>query len=523
MADVIFDVKELEQITGHQLSPEIIYKQIALFKKGFPFTKLARACTPGDGINIIQENQFEYYKDIFNKAEAEARTSKFVPASGAASRMFKVLQSFHNDLPSINSSLISEKAGNNPDYKELEKFIRGIKDFACYKDLKKAMADNQLNIDELINKGEFKEIIDHLLNPTGLNYASLPKGLLKFHRYEEHSRTPFEEHLVEGAAYSKDKSGNVKIHFTISPEHEKLVKEYIDSVKGKYEELLQAKYEITYSIQKSSTDTIAVDMDNQPFKDKKGKLVFRPAGHGALIENLNDLNADIVFIKNIDNVVPEHLNETTFIYKKLLGGYLLEIQQQIFRYLKILSASELQDGLINEIFNFLSEKLFVNPPEKIINGNQIEKINFAMIKLNRPLRVCGMVKNTGEPGGGPFWVIGNDKSLSLQLVETSQINVKDPEQKNILTSATHFSPVDLVCGLKDFQGNQFDLDKYIDPETGFISIKSKDGKDLKAMELPGLWNGAMADWNTIFIEVPAITFNPVKTVNDLLRKEHQEK
>jgi hypothetical protein len=521
MAETLFNEKDLEQIKEQQVSPEKVSSQVEMFKKGFPFTRLAKPCTIGDGIHIIPETEFSRLLQLHNQAAGDSRILKFVPASGAASRMFKVLQSFFNELPSIRAEEVTAKAETNNDYLELNKFIKGIRNFAFFDDLKSVMASAGLDIEEQIAKGEFKEIIDYLLNPRGLNYASLPKGLLKFHSYEEGTRTPFEEHLVEGAAYTKDKNNQVNLHFTVSPEHEQAVSEHFNFVRGKYEALFKVKYQISFSLQKPSTDTIAVDPDNQPFRDKKGSLVFRPAGHGALLENLKDLEGDIVFIKNIDNVVPDHLKETTFLYKKLLAGYLVEIQNTIFDYLGKLSENKVSDDLLSDVFTFMAGKLFVLPPENIKTGTTSEKINFALEKLNRPIRVCGMVKNTGEPGGGPFWVEHPDNSVSLQLVETSQVDPKASDQKALLTSSTHFSPVDLVCGLKCYWGNPFDLNKYVDPDTGFISLKSKDGKDLKAMELPGLWNGAMANWNTVFVEVPIITFNPVKTVNDLLRKEHQ--
>ncbi len=522
MNDSLFSENDLHQIKEKSISSEKVLKQIDTFKKGFPFTRLDRACTINDGITVITESEFTFFCAAHKEGENSSRLLKFVPASGAATRMFKILQSFDNDFENISKKDIFEKVKEGKtDYQELYKFIIGLREFAFFDNLKKVMAKNNFDIEEQIQTGEYKNIINFLLTEKGLNYANLPKGLLKFHRYDDSVRTPFEEHLVEGAVYTSDNNKNVKMHFTISPEHEVLVKTHIENVKLKYEKEFGVNYEITYSVQKNSTNTIAVDINNEPFRDKNGRLVFRPAGHGALIENLNELEGDIIFIKNIDNVVPDRLKELTYLYKKLVSGYLLNIQENIFKYLNIIETKDLNEIQIRQIFDFMKNNLYIPEPENFEDLTPLEKIHFAFKKLNRPIRVCGMVKNTGEPGGGPFWVKHDDNSVSLQLVETSQIDTQEPEQKNILMSSTHFSPVDLVCGVRDYKGKPFDLRKYVDPNTGFISIKSKDGRDLKALELPGLWNGAMADWNTIFVEVPLITFNPVKTINDLLRKEHQ--
>jgi len=383
------------------------------------------------------------------------------------------------------------------------------------------MAKDGLDIEALITEGRYKEILEYTLKPKGLNYADFPKGLIRFHRYPERSRTPFEEHLFEAAAYTLDRNMVARVHFTVPAEYEELIKEHIENVRGYYE-ASGVKYEVTFSTQNPSTDKIAVGLDNKPFRDSNGRLVFRPAGHGALLDNLNDLRGDIVFIKNIDNVVPDRLKHETYIYKKALGGYLVELQRDIFRYLERLTSGNVSWQLITQVFEFVRYELSTIPPEAVEKrGSREEKINFLISKLNRPLRVCGMVKNEGEPGGGPFWVRHEDGTLSLQIVESSQVDMESSGQRAIWESSTHFNPVDLVCGVRDHLGNPFDLKRFTDPNTGFISIKSMDGRELKTLELPGLWNGAMANWNTVFIEVPLITFNPVKTVFDLLRKEHQ--
>lgn len=522
MKHEILNENDLEQIQNKNIIKEKVISQIEIFKKGFPFTILDRPCLFGDGIIQIEKEIYEKLLGLFHEAESKGRITKFVPASGAATRMFKVLQSFNNKYSSVNSHQVFEKSlEGDPEYKEIEKFIKGIRNFAFFDDLKNVMLNRGINIREKIDNGELKEIITLLLNPPGLNYSNLPKGLLKFHNYSDGNRTAFEEHIVEGANYAKDKNGKVRLHFTVSPEYLKLSEEHINSVKDKYEGFFNASYEISYSIQKPETDTIAVDLENNPFRNKDGSLVFRPAGHGALIENLNDLKADIIFIKNIDNVVPDYLKETTYLYKKLLGGFLLKIQEKIFNCIKNLTSININQEKIDEYLSFLENELYIFIPQEIISSSYEKKKEFILLKLNRPIRVCGIVKNTGEPGGGPFWVKHTDGTLSLQLVETSQIDIKSEQQKNILNNSTHFSPVDIVCSVRNSEGKAFNLPDFVDPETGFISIKSKDGKDLKALELPGLWNGAMSNWNTFFVEVPLITFNPVKTINDLLRKEHQ--
>ncbi|MBC7475201.1 MAG: DUF4301 family protein [Candidatus Sericytochromatia bacterium] len=521
MSNSIFNTQDLAQIKSQNNTVEKVTEQIESFKNGFPFINLARPCSVNDGIYIIADSEFDELQTIYQRAMNDSRTLKFVPASGAASRMFKLLQTFNNNSSKINSDYIKQKSlTGDKDCQELEKFILNIKKFAFYDDLANVLKNNGLDIDFLIKNNEYKEIIDYLITDKGLNYENLPKGILKFHKYVDHNRTPFEEHLVEGINYANDRD-KVKIHFTLSPEHLDHVQNYIDSVKAIYEDKSKIKFEISYSIQKKSTDTIAVDLDNIPFKDKKENLVFRPGGHGALIENLNELSGDIIFIKNIDNVVPDRLKETTYKFKKALAGYLIKMQDKSFSYLNLIYSKEVNENILQDIFSFMTNNLMIDIPKDILVSSLDNKIDFAYKMLNRPIRVCGMVKNQGEPGGGPFWVKDETNFLSLQIVETSQIDSSDNLQTNILKSSTHFNPVDLICGVRDYQGKQFNLNNFIDYKTGFISAKSKDGKSLKALELPGLWNGAMSDWNTIFIEVPIITFNPVKTVNDLLRNEHQ--
>jgi len=383
------------------------------------------------------------------------------------------------------------------------------------------MAADGLDLELLIEKGEFKEILDYLLTAKGLNYAERPKGLLKFHRYQEGSRTAFAEHLVEAANYAKGSGGKSRLHFTVSPEHQTGFRELLTEISDEFAKEYGVRFAVDFSEQEKATDTIAVDLDNRPFREADGTLLFRPGGHGALLENLNRLAADIIFIKNIDNVVPDRLKDETFLWKKVLCGHLLKVQKKIFSYLEMLGEKPVPVKLVDEILHFIKLELAIQPPVDFDLRSDSEKCNFLMGILNRPIRVCGMVKNEGEPGGGPFWVADRDGSLSLQIVEGAQIDPAASGQQKVLQAATHFNPVDLVCGVRDWQGKPFDLKKYVDPEAVFIAQKSKDGRELKALELPGIWNGAMAYWNTIFVEVPLITFNPVKSVNDLLRAEHQ--
>ncbi len=516
-----FDFRDSEQIKARGIDPETVKSQIEIFKRGFPFSKLVRPCGLGDGIKSVQKSDFERLITKYSRAASSGRAMKFVPASGAASRMFKLLLSINSRHNPNDEKYLSDLVENgDSEWRDFVKFIDGIKGFAFYDDLKSAVSMDGHDIEGLISEGRYKKILGYLLNPDGLNYADFPKGLIKFHRYKDKSRTAFEEHLVEAAGYVQDKSTVARLHFTVHEEHKDTIKSYIGEVKSLYEKT-GVRYEITFSTQKGSTDTLAVDLDNTPFRDNNGRLVFRPSGHGALLENLNDLRADIVFIKNIDNVVPDKLKHETNTHKRVLGGYLVELQEKLFGYLESLSRNDVNDRQLEEISDFARNELSIVQSEAVEKGSRREKIKFLFFILNRPLRVCGMVRNLGEPGGGPFWVEGEDNTVSLQIVESSQVDIRSSEQSAVWLASTHFNPVDLVCGVRDYLGNPFDLSNYSDPNTGFISVKSYEGRELKALELPGLWNGAMANWNTVFIETPLITFNPVKTVFDLLRQEHQ--
>jgi len=514
----MFTKKDLEQIRDRGISIEQIEAQMDSFRKGFPFAKLKAPAIIGSGILSFSNKTAESLIDTFIYKSRNYRTLKFIPASGAATRMFKHLFEFREKF---SKDMSDDQLFPEKDFNSTYFFFANLDRFAFYHELKKVMARAGIDIEKARQNRDYDVILDYLLFSQGLNYGQMPKGVLQFHDYGTFSRTSLGEHLVEAAHYCMTRDRKVPIHFTVSPEHMDKFNSLIALVRPYYENMFDIKYEIQFSVQKPSTDTIAVGMDNEPFRDADGSLVFRPGGHGALIENLNDLEADIVFIKNIDNIVPDRLKSETYKYKKVLGGLLIKLQEQIFEYLGKMDEKPVPDALLTEISLFCKNDLGLKLPERFHHMEHREQYLILRRALDRPIRICGMVKNEGEPGGGPFYVENTKGEISLQIVESSQINMKDASQVSILQSSTHFNPVDLVCGIKNYKGQKFNLHQFIDRETGFISIKSKDGRQLKAMELPGLWNGAMADWLTVFIEVPVATFNPVKIVNDLLREQHQ--
>ena len=516
--------KDKQQLETLNISTDQVERQINQFKTGFPYSDLVAPATIGNGIIKFSDTEIQELIKQFDEDKEYYDILKFIPASGAASRMFKNIYSFVEEYKGkeIPEDFLKK---DNVKFDSIENFFLSIRDFAFYDDLKDKLAECGKDIETLMSENRLVEVAEFLLENEGLAYGKLPKALLKFHRYKESSRLALEEHLVEATQYSTiyTEDGEIaQLHFTVSQEHLDIFKKTVEELIPTYEREYGIRYNISYSVQKPSTDTIAVDMNNEPFRNNDGSLLFRPGGHGALIQNLNDLKKEVIFIKNIDNVVPDRLKTTTYDYKKVLGGYLFRLQQQQFEYLNLLDEGCLANDEIDEIAKFAKEKLMIDIPNFYKTYNEIEKIDFLYSKMNRPMRICGMVKNEGEPGGGPYWTRNSSDEVSLQIVESSQIDHKNEKQEAIFQSATHFNPVDLVCATYDFRGEPFDLNDYIDHNTGFISQKSKDGKELKALELPGLWNGAMADWINIFVEVPVITFNPVKTVNDLLRDKHQE-
>ena len=493
------------------ISEEKLNSQLACFAKGFPYLKLAAAASVEKGILVPTPDEEQAYLAAWQAytENPEHRVVKFVPASGAASRMFKDMFAFADasyDVPTTDFE---------------KKFFAELPHAAFFADLNAACQRlHGKDIDALLAEGQYKAVVRAMLDAEGLNYGALPKGLLKFHSYEAGARTPLEEHLVEGALYARQQDGSVNVHFTVSPEHRPLFEQLVAAVVPAYEKEYGVHYHVSFSEQKPSTDTVAANADNTPFRKADGSLLFRPGGHGALIENLNDIEADVVFVKNIDNVVPDRLKDDTVRYKQLLAGVLVSLQEKAFAYLRKLDSGKYTMDELREMLQFVQKELCTkNPDTKLLEDTELAI--YLRKKLYRPMRVCGMVRNVGEPGGGPFLAYNADGTISLQILESSQIDMNDPEKKAMFEKGTHFNPVDLVCAVKDYKGNAFHLPDYVDPQTGFISHKSKDGKELKALELPGLWNGAMSDWCTVFVEVPLSTFNPVKTVNDLYREQHQ--
>lgn len=499
---------DLEYIKSKGIDKEQIDIQINSFKKGFPFAEIIKPATPSDGVLIMDAKTQVGAIENFEELSKKVKIIKFVPASGAASRMFKHLFEFRESLNNESYDSLTNKIEN----KLSAEFFNNIEKFAFYDDLKKCY-ESKIGNDNTENA---KIRLDCLLESDGLNYANLPKALLKFHSYGKTNRLAIEEHLMEAIQYAVSNGNIARIHFTVSTEHQDHFTETLNKIIPYYEDKYGVKFEIELSNQLPSTDTIAVDLNNNAFRDKSGKLVFRPGGHGALIENLNKLDADLIFIKNIDNVVRDEKRKLTNDYKKILGGYGLMLKNEIN---ELLLALDLGEG-IEEAVEFIKTKLSIDITKDIKDMDRMEKLDFLYVFLNRPFRLCGMVKNVGEPGGGPFWVNKNGRA-SLQIVESAEIDLKNSSQKEIMKQSTHFNPVDLVCFTKDYKGINYNLKDFVDDNSAFISEKSKDGKTLKAMELPGLWNGAMAFWNTIFVEVPIETFNPVKTVNDLLREMHR--
>ena len=506
---MLFTDEDKELLNKKGISESKIEAQLKDVEQGFPFLKLRAAASVGNGIIAPSKEEADKYIKLWNDYKKEGHSiTKFVPASGAASRMFKNMFEFLNadyDVPTTDF----EKT-----------FFADIHKFAFYDALNDACFLNEgEGVDALIEEGEYKAVVANMLNEEGLNYGQLPKGLLQFHSYEDCARTPVEEHLVEAALYASSQ-GEADVHFTVSTEHKELFQELIDRVLPEASNKYKISYKVSMSEQKPSTDTVAANMDNTPFRTEDGKLLFRPGGHGALIENLNDLQSDVVFIKNIDNVVPDRLKEDTVFWKQVIAGVLVEIQKQTFGYLNLLDSGKFTHDDLEDIIRFVRHTLNTDVPG-LKDLNDAELHDFLKKKLNRPIRVCGVVKNVGEPGGGPFLAFNPDGSVSLQILESSQIDQNNPEYMKMFTQGTHFNPVDLVCAVRNYKGEKFNLPDYVDPATGFISYKSKGGKELKALELPGLWNGAMSNWSTLMVEVPLSTFNPVKTVNDLLRPQHQ--
>lgn len=491
-----------EQRWPQGINASLLAQQLKQFQKGFPFAKLINPAKISEGIIRLTATQKKEFRALYEQRGKAKKKVKFTPASGAATRMFKGLFEY---LSEVNQYAEKEKDRHLLTHQAAQ-FLNHLSQFPFYKTLKAG----------LIEKGIFeeapKEVIRELLQEKGLNYGQLPKGLIKFHAYPEGARTPVEEHLVEGCLYAADDQGCAHIHFTISAHHRDAFDRHLKEVRGLYEKEYGKTLEITFSEQKASTDTIAVDLKNEPIRADDGSLFFRPAGHGALLENLNEIDADLIFIKNIDNISIDRYPSETIEYKKILGGKLLEVQAKVFSVIQELEATCSEQKMI-EMNQWVRKELGF---DSFVDLNRVDLLDH----LKRPIRVCGMVKNEGEPGGGPFWT-ATDQGRSLQIVEGAQVSFSEMEQKQIFEKATHFNPVDIVCGVKNYKNEKFDLLKFRDLSAGIITQKAQGGRDLKVQELPGLWNGAMAYWHTIFVEVPLSTFNPVKTINDLLKPAHQ--
>tara|TARA_R110002051_G_scaffold145817_2_gene218777 strand:- start:5887 stop:7434 length:1548 start_codon:yes stop_codon:yes gene_type:complete len=512
----VFSEKDKQQLISKGILKEKVLDQIETFKEGIPFVTLEKAAIISDGINKFSTDQEKLLIQNFEDSKNKKSLLKFVPASGAASRMFKA---FFNFLEKYNAEKESlESYFERTKDKDIKIFYEGLTKLPFYEIIKKRIDGKTTSKGE-----ELYFFIDDMLSEEGLNFGFYPKGLLPFHNYGDFAATPFEEHLIEGSLYANTNS-EANLHFTISEQHGDMFNREFDNIKERVSVVTKTSFNVSYSFQKAETDTIAVTMDNELFRDTDGSLLFRPGGHGALIENLNEQDADIIFIKNIDNVVTSKSVDQVSDSKKILAGLLIQVQDKAFKYAHLLeNDSNITSELIIEIKSFLEDELNVRISDDFKNYDNTQQIGILKDKVNRPIRVCGMVKNEGEPGGGPFWVKDKNNAISLQIIESAQLDTSNEIQMNIFSNSTHFNPVDLVCGVKDYKGKKFDLLNFVDVKQGFITEKTKDGKDLKALELPGLWNGAMAFWNTIFVEVPLITFNPVKTVNDLLKPAHQVK
>ena len=503
----MFSPSDIEYIRSRGTTEEKIAAQIDRLRRGATALTLDRPATVGDGIVRVAEDEKPRLVALHDEAAGAGRCLKFVPASGAATRMFR---DWH---AAFNRGGFGSRA-------EFEAFAESLPRYAFYEDLRAALSKAGRPAAIPAAEGEEREILDFILNERGLHYACKPKALLKFHRYGDTARTALEEHLVEAALYVKDRSGLCRMHVTVSAEHLDPVRERIERVRGDYERRFGVHYEIGLSVQSESTDTIAVDLENRPFRARDGRLLFRPGGHGALLYNLQAIEGDIVFVKNIDNVVPDRLKDTTVLYKKILGGVLVALQRELFDRLRALSDPSAGEAVLAEAAGFAAGRLTCLLPPGFEGRPAEERRRILMHALDRPLRVCGMVRNEGEPGGGPFWVKERGGGCSLQIVEEVQVDKTEAGQAGIWASSTHFNPVDLACGVRDFRGRPFDLERFVAPDQVFISVKSHEGRDIKALELPGLWNGSMAHWHTVFVEVPIETFNPVKTVDDLLRPAH---
>lgn len=518
----VFSDQDRRQIREHGLTEQQIAEQLALFEKGTPYVTLVRPCTVGDGILRFDRHMHDTAISRFEEKIRHRRLTKFVPASGAATRMFKsLIRAYAADAQGDSSGPMARDGADIKENPEMTTFINHIERFAFYPDLRQSMATQGKDLADAVRRKQYQPVLEHLLTETGMNYAALPKGLILFHAYGREARTAFEEHLAEAALYAVASDGTTDLHFTVSENHMDRFQQLLADVRDRYESRFRVRFHVSFSIQQKNTDTLAVDMDNRPFRRSDGTLLLRPGGHGALIGNLNRINGDIIFIKNIDNVAHDRFKPEMTGWKKVLAGHLLYLQEKAFGFLEKLHTATADPDTAEAAAGFLRQELNCCLPPDFSGPTSEKKRETLADLLNRPIRVCGMVPNAGDPGGGPFWAKDAGMGVSLQIVEMSQIDPSSDHQQSMVQGLTHFNPVDIVCGVKDWKGRPFDLEKFIDPAAVFITEKSEGGRDLKALEHPGLWNGAMARWHTVFVEVPAITFNPVKQVTDLLREAHQ--
>lgn len=514
----MYTKEDLKNFKHRTIKAEQVDRQVENFKKGFDYVCLTEPAMIGNGIHVITPEEENDLLVGYANARKTTDMVKMVPASGSASRMFKDLFTFMDTYNSSTEEFLQFVQSKG--FGTMHHFFQKIDELPFYTRLVSVMWEDGKDINKLLLKREYTEILKYLLTEKGLNYGNTPKGLVDFHIYRDFVRTAFDEHLVEGALYCNN--GKVaKLHFTVSEEYMNLFKERLKKVTKVFEQMFHIKYEVEFSIQKPSTDTVSVDHNGELVRDADGKIIFRPGGHGALIYNLNELKADVVFIKNIDNVIPDRTKNDTIKYKQLLAGTLLALQNKVFEFLNQLDKRNVTDEKLAEIHTFINQEIGYREAPGTIFTDRKKRIKQMQEILNRPIRVCGMVKNEGEPGGGPFWVKTKDGNSRLMIVESAQVDTKDKEQKKIFEKSTHFNPVDLVCGIRNYKGKRFDLEDFIAADQGFITNKSLKGKEIKVQELPGLWNGAMANWITLFVEVPLSTFTPVKTVFDLFRFEHR--
>lgn len=495
--------KDTEQIKSQGLTRRDVERQLGVYRRGPQSLDLVRACTVGDGIMPVSPALRKRFIELFDELSPRRKMVKFVPASGAASRMFA-------------DWFEASREGGFSGTEWEKKF---------YRDLKKMPFAPLLHDSEkarrYIKEKKTAALLSYILTGEGLNYGWLPKALIHFHAYREGATaTALEEHLVEAASCLRDRAGRTRLHLTVSVEHQRAIRAELRRIKQALEKEFDVRLKVELSVQSPSTNIIAVNEDLSPFRDEEGRLVFRPGGHGALLQNLGALDANFIFLKNIDNVVPRRLLEKIMPYKKLLGGVAMEMQRRVFTILDELDRGGTTEEKIREYAAFLCKELNGSLPPDFSDWTPSRRRKKLFSLLNRPLRVCGMVRNEGEPGGGPFWVLQKDGSHSVQIVESAHVRPGDKGQQSIWSGSQFFNPVDMVCCTRDFRGNKFDLDKYVDRDAYLISAKMEKGEKLLAQELPGLWNGSMAYWNSVFVELPLTVFNPVKTVFDLLRPQH---